>query len=540
MLLRPPLQPRALHAGSSDCTLSRRPRLLGELVQADRTFVRWTLILAEPGHVPIAPWHDPAAVAQHITTILPGTVFDSAGTGRFERRTYAITFHLPAGDPGVLEVEATDPAAEAALLRVAQKAGWGVIDEHGRTPAAADVASAATPQLSAPSRAGADTPPADRGALAKAGAAVVVAIAIAVGAGMRWSQLQRDAAVAAAPAAAPAPVAAPAVVAGPRGRMTERFRDHPVALQLVEYVEASMKFQKQHGRDAWVNPAALAWRIRFVGQLDASVEPFLPPAFRSVERDGYRFTFEGRDCGPDPREGPGGFVQALELERCRSAVYIAQPVNLGQPSFAFHSEDLRIRFREDAVPPSPGDAVVVDLDPKAPAPAPAPVTQTAAAPPAPAWVGKMWDTWESAVGAKPPQTLVPRTAQEGPVEADLRAVAAAQKLYARRDGGGHFTDLERLMRPSNRVGQTTAPLLPAAFATLDRHGYRFEFIGTPTSDEWTQGQGKALGPHFGAFVYVAHPPDPKGRTLAIFTDAGIRVATGRVPTAEDRLLGNPQ
>jgi len=85
-------------------------------------------------------------------------------------------------------------------------------------------------------------------------------------------------------------------------------------------------------------------------------------------------------------------------------------------------------------------------------------------------------------------------------------------------------------------GRTLPPPLPRSFGTARRHGYRFELIGTPFEDEWTAGAGRSNGPYYATYIYVAHPDDASRRTLAIYPDAAIRVAEGRLPVPTDPVL----
>ncbi len=500
--------------------------------------VLWTVIIAAPGRVPDAPWDDPAAIRRHIVETLPGTTFNGQ-VGSFTPSTYAITFTLT-DDGGAIEVEATDPRAEQAVLRVVRRTGWQVVDARGQL---LEVPGAPVPRpraAVAPAAA-----PAERDSRSVLSKAVTVAgLLVAVVASVQWARTFQPATLAQpATASAPAPAAPSTPGAAPepgsRGRLRQRFRDDPIAAQFVAYVEASLAFRQLHKEPyAWLDPAALAWPLRMTNRLEPIADALLPPAFRTTERDGYRFTFERESCESRPRPG----AQPLAIERCISAAYVAIPLAPGKPSFALRTSNWNLRYRDDGVLPGPRDGLAANFDPKQPdGPPPGdvpPAPSVAANATAPPWVAMMWDTWESAVGLRSTQPP-PQAAHEDAVAADLRALAAAQRVFAERAGNGHFTDLGRLMQPMTVNGRTASPTLPPWYTEAERHGYRFEFSGTATEDQWTTGLGRDLGPHFSAFRYVAHPADATARTLAIYTDGGIRVATGRVPAPTDPLLRTP-
>lgn len=493
----------------------------------------WTVIIAAPGRVPDAPWNDPAAIRRHIVETLPGATFNGQ-VGSFSPSTYAMTFTLT-DDGGAIEIEATDPRAEQAVIRVVRRTGWQVVDARGQLLTIPGAAAAPTRPHAAPpadAEGGATGSPLRK-------AAVVAGLLVTVAASVQWARMFEPATLAPAPGAVASPSTTPTAPAaapepGSRGRLRRRFHDDAIAAQFVAYVDASMAFKRFHKEPyTWLDPAALARPLRMTNRLEPIAAALLPPAFLTTERDGYRFTFEDDACDERPRSG----AEPLAIDRCASATYVAIPSTPGKPSFAFRTTDWQLRFRDDGVRPGPRDGLAADFDPKhpdGPPPGdaqPAPPAATSTAPP---WVSTMWSTWEAAVGLRPAHP--PEADHERAVAEDLRALAAAQRAYAERGGRGHFAGIARLVQPMTVEGRTLSPTLPPWHASVERHGYRFEFSGTPVEDDWTRGAGRDLGPHFSAFVYVAHPVDPAARTLAVFTDAGIRLATGRVPVPTDPLL----
>jgi hypothetical protein len=498
--------------------------------------VLWTVIISAPGRVPDAPWNDPAAIRRHISEALPGTTFDGQ-VGSFSLSTYAITFTLT-DDGGAIEVEATDARAEQAVIRAARNTGWQVLDALGqplRIPGAATKAARSSVADRARPDAGMTNSPLPN-------VAMVAGFLVMAAASLYWFRAFEPATVT-PPTTGPARVTTTAAMPaaarepGSRGRLLRRFRDDPVAAQFVAYVDASIAFKRFHKEPyTWLDPAALAWPLRMTNRLDPIADALLPPSFRAEERDGYRFTFENDACGERPMRG----AEPLAIDRCASATYVAIPLAPGKPSFAFRATDWQLRFRDDGVVPGPRDALAADFDPTHPdGPPPGELHAAPAASPssAPSWVATMWATWEAAVGLRSTQPT--EADHEREVVADLRAFAAAERAFAARAGGGHFTDIARLVEPMVIGRRTFSPALPAWHAQLERHGYRFEFTGTPTEDDWTRGVGRDLGPLFSAFQLVAYPDDRAARTLAVLTDGGIRVVTGRVPMPTDPLLQAP-
>lgn len=493
----------------------------------------WTVIISAPGRVPDAPWDDPDAIRRHIVAALPGTTFNGQ-VGSFSPTTYAMTLTLT-DDGGAIEIEATDSRAEQAVIRVVRRTGWQVVDAHGQLLVVPG-ASPASPRRDEASRvtshADASSSPFRKGAMV-AGFLVLAAGAV------QWARTFEPATVApapttAAPASAPPAPPAAAPEPGSRGRLRRRFRDDVIAAQFVAYVDASIAFRRFHKEPyTWLDPEALARPLRTTNRVDPIADALLPSAFLSAERDGYRFTFEDDACDARPRSG----APPLAIDRCASATYVAIPLTPGKPSFAFRTTDWQLRYRDDGVRPGPRDGLAADFDPKHPDGPPPSDTQPAppaATSTAPSWVATMWSTWEAAVGLRP--THPPEADHERVAAEELRALAAAQRAFAERAGHGHFTDIARLVQPTSVDGHTLSPTLPPWYTQPDRHGYRFEFSGTPAETGGPGGAGSDRGAYLSAFLYVAHPADATVRTLAVFTDGGIRVATGRVPVPTDPLL----
>ncbi len=542
--------------------------------------MRWMFVLAEPGQAPPPPWDSEAAVKAHITDVLPGTTFDAQGVGRFIRRTYTIEFHLSHGDPGVMEVAATDAAATSAVLRVAQKAGWRVLDFDTGAPVA-------LPGEPAAPAATASRPPAasDTGARWKIVGALAGALALAVVGGVRFVTRVEPPppriVVDTPPPAGAVPVAgaddapsAPADEGGGlldfrlrdkdgklisqeaagemverirgeidgaratlnrRARVLPRYRDHVAVQQILGYLAVSQHVQERFASRHWISPTVLASPLRTSS--GTVVAAPLPATYRADVRDGYRYTFQGLGCSweaYDPMRHAG-----FELQMCIDAVYSAVPIAAGQPSFAYTTSDFRLRYRDDGQMPAAQDAIAADMNPMNPDAPPGAVSSAPPAeapPPAPGWVATMFAWFDKATGATPPAPPPTAAPYEQPVETELRAFRVAQKTFADRLGRGHFTSVQRLQDHLLVDGRTLPPPLPRAFGAAHRHGYRFELIGTPFEDEWTAGAGRANGPYFEKYVYVAHPEDTSRRTLAIYPDAAIRVAEGRLPVPTDPIL----
>lgn len=537
-------------------------------------------VLAEPGQAPPPPWDTQTAVKAHIAGLLPGTVFDAHDVGRFVRRTYTVEFHLSHDDPGVMEVAATHPAAAAAVLRVAQKAGWRVLDFDTGTPVV--LPGDHPPQGAAPARAAAAAP--DTAAGWKMVGALLAAVAFAVLGGVRFmtrlDEPPRRIVVDTPPPAGAVPVggaeAAPpaedsgggpldfrlrdkdgrlisTVAAGNivdqlraqvdtsrarvnrRARVLPRFRDHEAVQHIFGYLAASQQVQETFLSRHWMSPAVLASPLRAnTGQV---LPAPLPVIYRADVRSGYRFTFQGLGCSwepDDPLHGAG-----FEMQMCLDAVYSAVPVSAGQASFAYSTSDWRLRYRDDGQPPTRQDALAADLNPMNPDAPPGGVSSAPPAappPPAPGWVATMFTWFDQATGATPVAPPPQAAPHELPVEADLRAFRVAQKTFAERVGRGYFTSVQRLQDHLILGDRTLPPPLPASFGMARRHDYHFELIATPFEDAWTTGEGRANGPYFEKYLYVAHPDDASRRTLAIFPDAAIRVASGRLPASTDPIL----
>ena len=542
------------------------------------------LVLAEPGQALQAPWDSPAAVKAHIVEQLPGTTFDAQGVGRFVRRTYSITFRLSATDASVIEIEATGAGAQTAVLRVADKAGWTALDFESGHPlgAATDITHDTSPVAPPPpvTATGAD------GARWKAVAGLAAAVLIAVIGGVRWMRTvdeppariyiatpDPDGAMPVVGAGSPAEEPdtggglldfrlrdkdgtlisaeqANAIVGQIHGevdaarrrvnrvkRVLPQFRDHTATRAIIGYLEASAQLQERFMSRHWISPTFLASPIPSTagGTLPAP----LPVTYRADVRDGYRYTFRGLGCryeADDPMRAAG---YAYDWQMCIDAVYSAVPVTPGQPSFAYSTSDWRLRYRDDGQMPTAADALAADMNPMNPDAPPGSVSSAppaVAPPPAPSWVGSMFAWFDKATGANPPAPPPAAEPWERPVEADLRAFRVAQKRFADVIGRGRFTTVQRLQDHLLVDGKTLPPPLPASFGTARRHGYRFELIATPVDDDWTRGDGRANGPYFEKYSYVAHPDDPSRRTLAIFQDAAIRVASGRLPASTDPIL----
>lgn len=540
-------------------------------------------VLAEPGQAPPAPWDNQSAVKAHITDVLPGTTFDAQGVGRFVRRTYTIEFHLSHGDPGVMEVAATDAAAASAVLRVAQKAGWRVLDFDTGAPVALP---GEAPAPAAP----AQTPPPatdETSARWKMVGALLGAVALAVVGGVRFMTRVEPpppriivetpppagavpvAGADAEPAATPdeggglldfrlrdkdgrliSKEAAGAFVGqlrdqvdgarasvNRRARILPRFRDHVAVQQILGYLTASEQVQERFVSRHWISPTVLASPLRANSGIVVAAP--LPVGYRADVRGGYRYTFRGMGCSweaDDPMRGAG-----FELQMCINAAYSAEPVEAGQPSFVYTTSDWRLRYRDDGRMPTAQDALAADMNPMNPDTPPgtvSPAPPATAAPPAPApgWVATMFTWFDKATGATPPAPPPTAAPHELPVETELRAFRVAQKTFADHLGRGHFTSVQRLQDHLIVGNRTLPPPLPRSFGTARRHGYRFELIGTPFEDEWTAGAGRSNGPYYETYIYVAHPDDTGRRTLAIYPDAAIRVAEGRLPVKTDPIL----
>lgn len=519
------------------------------------------LVLAEAGQVPSPPWDTPAAVKAHIANVLPGTTFDAQNVGRFVRRTYSIEFHVSDRDLSAMEVAATDPSAESAVWRVAQKAGWTVLDfETGRPISIPGGAPVADPIAARPVVA----PTSETAARWKIAGALLAAIAVGAIGVVRWMNTvpEPPTMMSLAPASAPAeddgggifdirlrdkdgkPITAehaatiadaltgrnsPEAARAKRlKRLAPAFRENPAVHQILDYVDASLTLQERFQSKRWISPTALASPMRAHDGL--TVPALLPPAFRADRRDGYLYTFEGSRCSWDSDDSMHSF--GFEVQLCNDAVYSAVPLVSGTPSFAYFMGSGLLHYRADGRTPTREDAQAADV-PATPATSPASAMPPA---PAPGWVKTMFAWYDLAIGTPTPAPVLVADPVERPVEAELRAFGVAQKLFADLVGRGHFTSVQRLQDHMFVDGRILPPPLPATFATARRHGYRFEFIGTPFEDEWTKGDGSTNGPYHESYIYVAVPDDSSGRTMAIFPDGFIRVATGRQPTTTDPIL----
>lgn len=532
--------------------------------------MRWVLALAAPQAAPAPPWDDPAAVRRHLVETLPGTTFDADGVGRFVRRTYTVTFRMAAGDPSVIEVDATDATAESALLRVAQRAGWQLLDfETGRPVTTAGEAPAAPPR---------EVIFVEESGWARAAKAAGLVLFLAAGVwwSLSWQEATKPIVIdtpdpaGAVPVAgagrAPAPARGlldptlrsadgvalpPEAVAGLRdelqrradafGRrmsrlktLAPRFRDDVVANEMLDYIDGSRAFVERWAASRyWVAPETLATLPPDYGPLPEMRGPLLPPAFAQRERHGYRFTFDGEQCG---NETPDRIhLRDLPWQVCRGGVYVAVPIDAGKPSFAFYTRDMRVHYRNDGERPGLDAPTVANTDPSSADELP--TTLGVAEPDDPNARGlfRTFNAMLDRAFGEGGRVGAIVEAHERQASADLRAFQAAQIAYSASMGIGLYTSLERLMDPN--VTEGAPPFLPEYFAQPLRQGYRFSFVGTPLPGDRGRRGDPGTGPGYAAYAYVAMPEGavPAGRrALAIYPDGVIHVTSdGRTPTERD-------
>lgn len=524
-------------------------------------------MLAEPDRAPAPPWDDRTAVLRHIADSLPGTTFDAGGVGVFARRSYTITFVVPATDYTVIDVTATDAAAEQAVLRVAERAGWALLDFDSGRPLHGAGAAAPRPvsarfEIVADSRwrsaakvaawvgglalavvwAFTFTPappaplvidtPAPGGAAAVAGARP----APAPQSGGLLDPTLRRASGEALPAAHVAAlrreiddrVRALNRRAGRLKKMAPRFRDDVVANELLDYFDGSIDFMESYTASGyWLPPATLTTLPRNP-QLDAH-GPKLPERFSQPERHGYRFQFTGDDCS---RRSDRHWIP---YDLCRGGVYTALPVTAGPASFALHLPSGRIYFRADGQPPTPDDPTIANMQPSHAGDLPVdPPDVTTDDPDAKPWFGMLAALFERAFGPGGSAGAIVEI-HEGKAVEDLRAYAQAQYAFSGTLGGGRYGSLAVLTKADVAAG-ALPPFLPEYFDQPLRLGYRFEATGRASADR------SPYGPLLVDFVYVARPvePGPAGRrSLAVFADFSIHVTSEpRAPTTKDPPLGS--
>ena len=119
---------------------------------------------------------------------------------------------------------------------------------------------------------------------------------------------------------------------------------------------------------------------------------------------------------------------------------------------------------------------------------------------------------------------------------DLHDAAAAEQAFAIMTGvPPRYAPVEALADPKPFAPINMAPLLRGLFASADRHGYTFEFIGEGKTV--LEGPLQPIGPVYASFIYVARPQlmTPGGRTFAVFPDGRIFATTAqRTPTRQDQ------
>lgn len=526
--------------------------------------MRWLLVLAEPDRTPAPPWHDRAAVLRHIADSLPGTTFDAAGVGVFVRRSYTITFRVPAADHTAIEVTATDAAARQAVHRVADRAGWAVLDYD--TGQRLGTAGAPLP-VTAPFEIVAES----RWRAAGKVAAWAAALALAGAWAISWKPappaplvIEMPPPDGARPVAGTPPARAPrsggpldptlrsasggalpaAEVAALRreiddrarafGRrlarlkkMAPRFRDDVVANELLDYFDGSIDFMESYVAGGyWLPPETLATLPR---NPDVDGQgPKLPDRFTQAERHGYRFSFTGADCS---RRSDRPWIP---YDLCSGGVYVAVPVIAGPPGFTLHLPSGRIYVRADGRPPTPADPTIANMQPSHAGDLPVdPPDLATDDPDAKPWFGMLSALFERAFGPGGGAGAIVELHEAKAVE-DLRAYAQAQYAFSATLGRGRYGSLSMLTKADVADG-ALPPFLPEYFDQPLRLGYRFEASGRESAD------ASPYGPLLDDFAYAARPvePGPAGRrSLAVFASGAIHVTSeARAPTTKDPPLG---
>ncbi len=145
-----------------------------------------------------------------------------------------------------------------------------------------------------------------------------------------------------------------------------------------------------------------------------------------------------------------------------------------------------------------------------------------------------WGQIARLVGSKN-ATLTEAALAERSTLADLRDVATAEQAFAIMTGAPpRYAPVAALARDEPFASINITPPLRAPFASSDRHGYTFEFIGEGQTA--LEGALQPIGPVYASYVYIARPKPgtPGARTFALFPDGRIfATAESRRPTRQD-------
>jgi hypothetical protein len=133
-----------------------------------------------------------------------------------------------------------------------------------------------------------------------------------------------------------------------------------------------------------------------------------------------------------------------------------------------------------------------------------------------------------------------------PIDVNERQVIFELDIASRanlmlRGATGTYTTVEELANPAHQ-DKLQNMLLPPAFRTPVRHGYRFEFRGDPFDPAKSRGQAFVLiEPAYSDYIYVAVPVEPGvtgRRSFAYYSQQGVIYAREgfAMPTTSDQIV----